>query len=221
IPGSTIPPRDWLPRARSATARSERPMVAAWPWGHVNELCRFENADPVPFSPRDDAGLSGPQLDGRARLRFTRHAQPTRDDIEDLVAVRMNLAAVGRIVDHGHDADRHAVDPLGETRLARSGRDREVSVNIEDEIGNVHTRDLVHRLPPSADSSPSLAGEHRLIDHPPRRASFRQSPFDLPSRAPQAELKRPGVKAAMYENIQSRGDARPLQIAPHQEVLES
>jgi len=96
-------------------------MVTVWSRRNMNELRLLKHIDEVPLAFSYDASVSGTHLNRVVRFRFPRYPEPSGYDVQNLVTIRMNLAAMWRVIDHRHDADGHTIDPLRRTRLTRSG----------------------------------------------------------------------------------------------------
>jgi hypothetical protein len=94
------------------------------PRGDVKELCRLQDVYFVPFPLLDDAGSPRAQLERLIRRRISRHAKPAGNHVQDLVAIGVNFAPMGRVVFHRDDADRHSIDPFGRTGCSFSRRHR-------------------------------------------------------------------------------------------------
>lgn len=119
-------------------------MVTVWSRRDMNELRLLQYVDAVPLASSYDTSVPGTHFNRVVRLRFARYTQPSRYDVQNLVTIRMNLPAMRRVMGHRHDADRHTIDPLRWTRFTRSGRNRQVSVDIEQMAGSVDSSDLAH-----------------------------------------------------------------------------
>src|SRR5262249_22186763 len=102
------------------------------------------------------------------------------------ISIRMDLAAVRRVMRHAHDSYRHTIDPLRRTRLALPGRDRQVPVNVEYMVGNVYRYDLAHGCSPATNDTipfrPSQFVPGRRINRKPLRAPLRR--FSCREEAP-------------------------------------
>src|SRR5262245_16311175 len=119
-------------------------MVTMWPGRDVNELSLLQDVDQVPFALRYDARVARAQFQGCLRLGLPRDLNGSRNHVENLVTVWMNLASMRSVVLDGDDTHCHPIDPGGRTRPLGPGGHGEVAMNIEQVMGNIDGNNSTH-----------------------------------------------------------------------------
>ena len=107
-------------------------MVSIWSRRDMNELSFFQYVNSVPFTFRYDACFARTQFNRSVRFGLSNDLDASRNDVEYLVSIRMDLAFVRCVILNRDDADRHAIDSGRWTRLMGSGGYGEVTVNVEE-----------------------------------------------------------------------------------------
>lgn len=97
----------------------------------MHELSFFQYVNSVPFALRYDARFARMQFNGGVRLGLSSYLDASRNHVEYLVSIRMDLASVRCVILNREDADSHAIDSGRWTRLLGPGSNGEVTVNVE------------------------------------------------------------------------------------------
>jgi len=120
-------------------------MVTIWPRRDMNELSFLQYVNSVPFAFRYDARFARMQFNGSVRFGLSSDADASRNHVEYLVSIRMDLASVRCVILNRDDSDGHAIDSGRRTRLMGSDGHREVTVNVEQVARNIDWGNSVYQ----------------------------------------------------------------------------
>lgn len=123
----------------------EWPMVTIWPRRDMNELSFLQYVNSVPFTFRYDARFARLQFNGSVRFGLSRDLDASRNYVEYLVSIRMDLTSVRCVILDRDDADGHAIDSGRRTRPMGSGGHREVTMNVEQVARNIDWGNSVYQ----------------------------------------------------------------------------
>jgi hypothetical protein len=120
-------------------------MVTIWPRRDMNKLSFFQYVNSVPFAFRYDTRFARMQFNGSVRFGLSNDLDASRNYVEYLVSIRMDLASVRCVILNRDDADGHAVDSRRRTRLMGSGGYGEVTLNVEQVARNIDWSNSVYQ----------------------------------------------------------------------------
>ena len=120
-------------------------MVTIWPRRDMNELSFLQHVDSVPFAFRYDARFARMQFNGSVRFGLSSDPEASRNHVEYLVPIRMDLASVRCVILNRDDSHGHAVDSGRRPRPVGSGGHREVTVNVEQVARNIDWDNSVYQ----------------------------------------------------------------------------
>jgi len=121
-------------------------MVTIRPWCDVDKLSFLQHVDQVPFALAYYARFPGTQFKCHVRIRVAHDTDPSRHYVENLVAIGVNLAPMGRVIDNSHDSYGHTIDSHRRAGSTFSGRHGEVSVNVEQIARSVYGDNFIQRV---------------------------------------------------------------------------
>jgi hypothetical protein len=120
-------------------------MIAIGPRRDMNELGLLQYVDSVPFALRDNAGFASVQFNRRVRFRLSSDAEASRNDVEYLVPIRMDFAAVRCVMRNRDDSHGHAIDSGRWAGPMSSGGHRQVTVNVEQKATSIDWDNSVYQ----------------------------------------------------------------------------
>lgn len=120
-------------------------MVTIWPRRDVNELSFLQYVDQVPFAFRYNARFARMQFNGSVRFGLSSDPDTSRNHVEYLVSIRMDLASVRCVILNRDDSHGHAIDSGRQTGPMNSGGHREVTVNVKQVARNIDWDNSVYQ----------------------------------------------------------------------------
>lgn len=127
----------------------EGSMLAPRAWSDVDEAHWLQQVNAMPLASRDDAHLAGSELAWDIRRRLTPDLDPARDDVDELIPVRVQFAVVRRIAGHFCDSHHQPVATRRRTGSMFYERHGPLTGNRYRESCRIDLLDALHRLLPA------------------------------------------------------------------------